>query len=301
MAAEGDEEPEHEDQDSFGDNAVKKGEGSKGRRKRKISREDEDANEKRGVCYLSRVPPRMDPSHVRQILSQYGEVQRIYLVPEDPTAQVQRKQSGGFRGKKFSEGWVEFAKKNVAKKVARMLNGEQIGGKKRSAFYYDIWNIRYLSEFKWDDLIGELAGKKREHEEKLKLEISAAKRERDFYMSKVEQSRALKFIRERREKKSRDVAAVKQYLTHYFNHEICMEVQVTCFLTRNSYILSYIVSQKQKFQGQDSEGVQEPKVIRQHPQNRPVADGGGLQSKPRLSKDLLAGVPPSLVFGRSSS
>ncbi|KAJ8500502.1 hypothetical protein OPV22_011054 [Ensete ventricosum] len=253
MAAEGDEEPEREDQDSFGDNAVKKGEGSKGRRKRKISREDEDANEKRGVCYLSRVPPRMDPSHVRQILSQYGEVQRIYLVPEDPTAQVQRKQSGGFRGKKFSEGWVEFAKKNVAKKVARMLNGEQIGGKKRSAFYYDIWNIRYLSEFKWDDLIGELAGKKREHEEKLKLEISAAKRERDFYMSKVEQSRALKFIRERREK-------------------------------------------KQKFQGQDSEGVQEPKVIRQHPQNRPVADGGGLQSKPRLSKDLLAG-----VFGRSSS
>lgn len=30
------------------------------------------------------------------------------------------------------------------------------GGKKRSAFYYDIWNIRYLSKFNWDDLIGEL-------------------------------------------------------------------------------------------------------------------------------------------------
>ncbi|CAL9047277.1 pre-rRNA-processing protein ESF2-like [Musa acuminata AAA Group] len=255
MAAEPDEEPERhpmEDQGSFGDDAVKKCEGSKGRRKRKRSREDDDANEKRGVCYLSRVPPRMDPSHVRQILSQYGEIQRIYLVPEDPTSQVQRKQSGGFRGKEFSEGWVEFAKKNVAKKVARMLNGEQIGGKKRSAFYYDIWNIRYLSKFKWDDLIGELAGKKRECEEKLKLEISAAKRERDFYMSKVEQSRALKFMRERKEK-------------------------------------------KQRFEGQDSEGAQETKVIRQHPQNRPVADGG-LQSKLRLSKDLLAG-----VFGRSSS
>ncbi len=37
---------------------------------------------KRGVCYLSRVPPNMNPSHVRQMLSKYGEVQRIYLVPE---------------------------------------------------------------------------------------------------------------------------------------------------------------------------------------------------------------------------
>jgi ESF2/ABP1 family protein len=37
---------------------------------------------KRGVCYLSRVPPHMNPSHVRQMLSKYGEVLRIYLVPE---------------------------------------------------------------------------------------------------------------------------------------------------------------------------------------------------------------------------
>lgn len=37
---------------------------------------------KRGVCYLSRVPPHMNPSHIRQMLSKYGEVLRIYLVPE---------------------------------------------------------------------------------------------------------------------------------------------------------------------------------------------------------------------------
>jgi hypothetical protein len=31
-----------------------------------------------------------------------------------------------------------------------------LGGKKRSPFYYDIWNIKYLKKFKWDDLVGEI-------------------------------------------------------------------------------------------------------------------------------------------------
>ncbi|XP_008811711.1 pre-rRNA-processing protein ESF2 isoform X2 [Phoenix dactylifera] len=142
--------------------------------------------------------------------------------------------------------WVEFTKKSVAKRVANMLNGEQIGGKRRSSFYYDIWNIKYLSKFKWDDLISEIAEKNRVREQKLSLEISAANRERDFYMSKVEQSRALKHMQERKKK-------------------------------------------NQKAEGSESGDMPEPKVIRQFPQNRPVADSS-VQSKPRLSKDILAGV-----------
>lgn len=30
------------------------------------------------------------------------------------------------------------------------------GGKKKSAIYYDIWNIKYLTKFKWDDLTDEI-------------------------------------------------------------------------------------------------------------------------------------------------
>ncbi|KAF2292258.1 hypothetical protein GH714_018252 [Hevea brasiliensis] len=82
--------------------------------------------DKRGVCYLSRIPPHMDHVKLRHILSQYGEIQRIYLAPEDPTARVNRKRAGGFRGQEFSEGWVEFTNKSIAKRVANMLNGEQI-------------------------------------------------------------------------------------------------------------------------------------------------------------------------------
>lgn len=31
-----------------------------------------------------------------------------------------------------------------------------LGGRKRSSFYYDLWNIKYLSKFKWDDLTEEI-------------------------------------------------------------------------------------------------------------------------------------------------
>lgn len=36
----------------------------------------------RGVVYLSRIPPYMQPQKIRHLLGQYGEVIRIYLAPE---------------------------------------------------------------------------------------------------------------------------------------------------------------------------------------------------------------------------
>ena len=35
-----------------------------------------------GVIYISRIPPGMQPAKVRHLLSQYGEVGRVYLQPE---------------------------------------------------------------------------------------------------------------------------------------------------------------------------------------------------------------------------
>ncbi|GKD99413.1 pre-rRNA-processing protein ESF2 [Tanacetum coccineum] len=73
------------------------------KRKRRLLKEAAKAD-LRGVCYLSRIPPKMDPLKLRQILSQYGELERIYLTPE---AHVHRKKAGGFRGQGFTEGWEE--------------------------------------------------------------------------------------------------------------------------------------------------------------------------------------------------
>ncbi|GKB44017.1 pre-rRNA-processing protein ESF2 [Tanacetum coccineum] len=82
--------------------AEKKGEleQAKMKRKRRLLKEVAKAD-LRGVCYLSRIPPKMDPLKLRQILSQYGELERIYLTPE---AHVHRKKAGGFRGQGFTEG-----------------------------------------------------------------------------------------------------------------------------------------------------------------------------------------------------
>ena len=82
---------------------------------------------RRGLCYLSRLPPFMKPAKLRHLLSQHGEVLRIYLAAEEAAARTRRKRAGGNSGKKFHEGWVEFADKKVARRVAESLNGTQMG------------------------------------------------------------------------------------------------------------------------------------------------------------------------------
>ncbi len=37
---------------------------------------------RKGVVYLSRIPPYMQPQKIRHLLGEYGEIQRIYLAPE---------------------------------------------------------------------------------------------------------------------------------------------------------------------------------------------------------------------------
>jgi ESF2/ABP1 family protein len=40
------------------------------------------AQEKAGMIYISRIPPGMQPAKVRHLMSQYGEVGRVYLQKE---------------------------------------------------------------------------------------------------------------------------------------------------------------------------------------------------------------------------
>lgn len=47
----------------------------------------------------------------------------------------------------FTEGWVEFHDKKVAKYVATWLNNTQIGGKRKIPHYDYLWNIKYLHRY----------------------------------------------------------------------------------------------------------------------------------------------------------
>lgn len=109
----------------------------------------ESAIKKSGVIYLSRVPPFMKPTKLRSLLEPYGQINRIFLAPEDPSEHARRVRSGGNKKRSYSEGWAEFVKKRDAKKVVDLLNAQTIGGKKSSWYRDDVWSLKYLSGFKW--------------------------------------------------------------------------------------------------------------------------------------------------------
>lgn len=136
-----------------------------------------------GIIYLSRIPPGMGPSKVKHILSNYGEVGRIYLVAEDPgstRSSHHTSKSGKERFKhrphRFKEGWVEFMDKKVARNTAELLNANLIGdiavtkssgkgsAKKNGGtkkWKDDVWTMKYLPKFKWNMLseqVGEWTG-----------------------------------------------------------------------------------------------------------------------------------------------
>ena len=101
--------------------------------------ETEDFNkklQKRGVIYIARIPPKMTPTKIKKLLSEFGEVTRVYLAEEDPTVRKRRKKEfGGSGGKRYIEGWVEFASKRKAKHVAQSLNNTPISNHKRNPHY----------------------------------------------------------------------------------------------------------------------------------------------------------------------
>lgn len=52
----------------------------------------------------------------------------------------------------YTEGWVEFKDKRIARSVAEMLNAQPIGGKKGTRWRDDVWTMKYLPKFKWNML-----------------------------------------------------------------------------------------------------------------------------------------------------
>lgn len=174
--------------------------------------EFQDKQRKRGIIYVSRIPPGMTPAKFRHIFSQFGEVDRIYLQPKEHA------QSGGKRKRSsshFSEGWVEFCSKGVARSVADMLNAQPIGAlggaahssrKSRSGgvsnrWKDDVWTMKYLKGFRWPMLMEQMctcsercflltaAHERASHAARLRLELSQSAYEQRDYLKKVERAR----------------------------------------------------------------------------------------------------------------
>ncbi|KAM8830986.1 activator of basal transcription 1 isoform 1-T2 [Synchiropus picturatus] len=149
-----------------------------------------------GIIYLGHVPPRLRPKHVRNMLSVYGEIGRIFLQPEDRQVRARKKKSG-LRRCDFTEGWVEFRDKRVAKRVAASLHNTPMATRKRQWIASDLWCMKYLHRFQWTHLSERLSYERSVLQQRLRTEISQAKRETNFYLENVDKSAHLERKRRR--------------------------------------------------------------------------------------------------------
>ncbi|KAI1789039.1 hypothetical protein LXA43DRAFT_1023028 [Ganoderma leucocontextum] len=149
------------------------------------------AQDKAGVVYISRIPPGMRPTKVRHLMSAYGEVGRVYLQQEDAKRAYLRRKHTATKKAHYTEGWVEFKDKRVARSVAEMLNAQPIGGKKGSRWRDDIWTMKYLPKFKWNMLTEQIAHEAAVHAAQLRVELSQSRKEQKDYLKNVELARVL--------------------------------------------------------------------------------------------------------------
>ncbi|KAI9638492.1 uncharacterized protein MKK02DRAFT_22724 [Dioszegia hungarica] len=170
-------------------------------RKKKAKKAKADAGTP-GIVYISRLPPGMTPQKVRHLMAKWGDVGKVYAQRRDaptgynPNSSTQKKQK--HQRADFTEAWVEFLSKSVAKMVAQMLNAQMIGGKKGDKWRDDIWTMRYLSGFKWEMLGEQIAYERQSHQARLRNEISRSKTEQGEYLRNVELARVLEKRKQKR-------------------------------------------------------------------------------------------------------
>ena len=138
----------------------------------------------RGVVYLSRIPPHLRPGKVRRLLEQHGEITNLYLAAANKTREDKKKYG---RGKRFVEGWVEFAEKKIAKRVAASLNGERMGRGSRDRHADYLWSMKYLRGFEWRHLTEKQAYDRKVEESRQRLADAAAKREVGEFQALVDE------------------------------------------------------------------------------------------------------------------
>ena len=150
-----------------------------------------------GVLYMSRVPIGMKIIDIRRLLEDYG-IQRCYFIP----LKKKLKNVDGKRVQAYKEGWIEFEDKLYAKLAEYELNGKPIGGNKKCIYRDELWNLKYLHKFKWNDLVEDMTMKRKKQEKELRMEIAQSSRINNFIVKNYEKSK--KYLNKKREKEKND-------------------------------------------------------------------------------------------------
>ncbi|XP_016995125.2 uncharacterized protein [Drosophila takahashii] len=147
---------------------------------------------KRGIIYISNIPKHMNVTRLREILAEYGTIGRVYLQPEKLSSAKAKKNKRKRYNIHFTEGWVEFESKRVAKQIVPLLNNKQISTRKKSQFYDSLWSMKYLPRFKWVHLTERMNYEQAVHKQRLHTEVSQARKETTFFQNNLDKSEFLK-------------------------------------------------------------------------------------------------------------
>jgi len=150
----------------------------------------------RGICFLSRLSPLLNPSKVRKFLEPYGKIARIYLEREDAAITRRRKHQGKSKSVRYVRGWVEFEDKRKAKRAALILNGTPISDNRRSRLHDDVWTIEYISKMQWSDLVERKAHERRTRDQLIRQELQQAREETQYYLEQAKFSKSLRKLEE---------------------------------------------------------------------------------------------------------
>lgn len=89
---------------------------------------------------------------------------------------------------------MEFERKSIAKRVVELLNNKQVSTRKRSKHFDCIWNLKYLSHFKWTHLNERLAYEKAARRQKLRAEVQLAKKKTNFFTANLDKMKKNKTV-----------------------------------------------------------------------------------------------------------
>ncbi|XP_016984726.1 pre-rRNA-processing protein esf2-like [Drosophila rhopaloa] len=147
---------------------------------------------KKGIIYISNIPQHMNVTRLREILGEFGTIGRVYLQPEKLSSAKAKKNKRKRYNIHFTEGWVEFESKRVAKQIVPLLNNKQISTRKKSQFYDSLWAMKYLPRFKWVHLTERMNYEQAVHKQRLHTEVSQARKETTFFQNNLDKSEFLK-------------------------------------------------------------------------------------------------------------
>ncbi|CAI2321100.1 unnamed protein product [Caenorhabditis sp. 36 PRJEB53466] len=145
----------------------------------------EEKQRKTGVIYFSMIPPKYNVVRMREYFEKLcpGQVGRIFLAKNKHTKNPQNR---------YAEGWMELKKKKLAKAIAEQIDNTKIGGKNKDAVSSMLWNIRYLSGFKWVHLVEQLQYEKEVEKRRMNVEVAQARRIAAHFEEQIEKGRHLK-------------------------------------------------------------------------------------------------------------